>query len=74
MYKAGLDKIAQVARGASINVLPTEDIEVAVSQVFRRLSGPILAWPTLTAQFHTYSLTRHLTVVCVWMTASALTP
>ncbi len=44
-----LDKLAETSRGASINVLPNENIEVAVSTVFRRLAGPILNEPTLTA-------------------------
>lgn len=42
-----LDRLAEAARGASINVLPGEDVENAVSTVFRRLEGPILSEPAL---------------------------
>lgn len=38
-----LDKIAQETRASSTYVLPTEDVEVKVGQLFRRLTGPILA-------------------------------
>ncbi len=44
-----LDRIAQSSRAASINVLPGEDIEVAVTTVFRRLAGPVLSSPRITA-------------------------
>ncbi len=40
--------LARASRAASTFVLPEEDVEVKVSQVFRRLSGPILASPTIT--------------------------
>ncbi len=45
-----LDRIALTTRAASINVLPGENIEVAVTTVFRRLAGPVLAWPELAAR------------------------
>ncbi len=44
-----LDRIAELSRGASINVLPGDSIEMAVTDVFRRLEGPVLARPTLAA-------------------------
>lgn len=44
-----LDRIAQSSRAASINVLPGQDIEVAVTTVFRRLAGPVLSLPRITA-------------------------
>lgn len=44
-----LGAIAAESRAASTFVLPEEDVEVKVGQVFRRLSGPILAAPTLAA-------------------------
>jgi Ca-activated chloride channel homolog len=43
-----LARIADVTRGSPTFVLPQEDVEVKVSQVFRRLSGPIFASPGLT--------------------------
>ncbi len=45
-----LDKLAEVARGASINVLPGENIETSVSRVFRRLAGPVMSEPVLAAR------------------------
>lgn len=42
-----LDRIALDTRGASTFVLPQEDVEVKVGQVFARLSGPVLADPSL---------------------------
>jgi len=42
-----LSNIASSSRGASTFVMPEEDVEVKVSQVFRRLCGPILASPRL---------------------------
>lgn len=45
-----LDKLAEVARGASINVLPGENIEASVSRVFRRLAGPVMSEPMLAAR------------------------
>lgn len=42
-----LSNLAKASRGASTFVLPDEDIELAVSQVFRRLTGPTLALPRL---------------------------
>jgi Ca-activated chloride channel family protein len=44
-----LDRIAETTRGSSINVLPGESVEVAVSQTFRRLFGPVLGEPKLAA-------------------------
>src|SRR5204863_273278 len=44
-----LDRLAESARGTSVNVLPNENVESAVSTVFRRLSGPVLAEPKLIA-------------------------
>jgi hypothetical protein len=44
-----LTGLARGSRAASTFVLPEEDVEVKVSQVFRRLAGPILAAPTLKA-------------------------
>ncbi len=38
-----LEKIASETRAAATFVLPNEDVEVKVSRVFRRLSGPVLA-------------------------------
>jgi Ca-activated chloride channel family protein len=43
-----LSTLAGASRGTSTFVLPEEDVEVKVGQVFRRLSGPVLASPTLT--------------------------
>jgi Ca-activated chloride channel family protein len=42
-----LSAIAAGSRGAPTYVLPGEDLEIAMSQVFRRLSGPVLAAPRL---------------------------
>ena len=42
-----LEKIAQQSRGRSTFVLPKEDVEVKVSEVFKRLKGPVLADPKL---------------------------
>ncbi len=42
-----LNALSNESRSASTFVLPKEDVEVKVSQVFRRLSGPVLAEPTL---------------------------
>jgi Ca-activated chloride channel homolog len=44
-----LSGIADASRGATTFVLPEEDVEVKVAQVFRRLSGPVLAGPELAA-------------------------
>ncbi|MHC4931065.1 MAG: VIT domain-containing protein, partial [Planctomycetota bacterium] len=38
-----LDRIAELSRAAPTYVLPEEDVEVKVAQVFRRLYGPVLA-------------------------------
>ncbi len=42
-----LTSIANEARAAATFVFPREDVEAKVSQVFRRLSGPVLADPQL---------------------------
>ena len=42
-----LEKIARVTRATPCFVLPKEDVEVKVAQVFDRLSGPVLADPKL---------------------------
>lgn len=42
-----LERIALETRATATFVLPKEDVEVKVSQVFKRLSGPILASPKL---------------------------
>lgn len=42
-----LTGLARTTRAASTFVLPEEDVEVKVGQVFRRLSGPVLAAPKL---------------------------
>lgn len=44
-----LTGIARTSRAASTFVLPDDNVEVAVSQVYRRLSGPVLSAPRLTA-------------------------
>jgi Ca-activated chloride channel homolog len=42
-----LSHLAQKSRAVSTFVLPNEEIEAKVSQVYRRLFGPVLAQPTL---------------------------
>ncbi len=42
-----LTSIANASRASATFVFPNEDVEVKVSQVFRRLSGPVLADPQL---------------------------
>jgi len=42
-----LEKIAYETRAVSTFVLPNEDVEVKVAQVFKRLYGPVLADPRL---------------------------
>ena len=42
-----LASISKATRATSTFVLPTENVEVKVSQVFKRLSGPVLADPQL---------------------------
>lgn len=44
-----LQKLASVTRGSPVFVSPGEDVEVKVGQVFRRMSGAILASPELVA-------------------------
>lgn len=41
--------LAMNSRAASTFVLPDEDVEVKVSQVFRRLSGPVMERPRISA-------------------------
>ncbi|MCC6678781.1 MAG: VWA domain-containing protein [Phycisphaerales bacterium] len=43
-----LTALSTGSRGAPTFVLPSEDVEVKVGQVFRRLAGPVLASPALT--------------------------
>ena len=38
-----LDRVAETSRGTSEYILPNEDIEVKVAQVYKRLYGPVLA-------------------------------
>lgn len=45
-----LDKIAVETRATATFVLPKEDVEVKVGQVFKRLAGPVLAGPQLRAR------------------------
>jgi Ca-activated chloride channel family protein len=45
-----LDRIAIETRATSTYVLPREDVEVKVGQVFDRLSGPVLSEPALRAR------------------------
>ncbi len=42
-----LSVLAQASRATSTFVLPDEDVEVKVGQVFKRLSGPVLSEPRL---------------------------
>ena len=44
-----LDHLSKHSRATSTVVLPKEDVEAKVSQVYRRLWGPVLAGPALTA-------------------------
>ena len=44
-----LSAVARASRGAPTFVLPEEDVEAKVSQVYRRLTGPVLASPKVTA-------------------------
>lgn len=44
-----LTGLARTSRATSTFVLPEENVEVKVGQVFRRLSGPVLAAPKLSA-------------------------
>jgi Ca-activated chloride channel family protein len=44
-----LDKIALETRATASFVLPGEDVEVKIGQVFKRLVGPVLAGPKLQA-------------------------
>jgi Ca-activated chloride channel family protein len=38
-----LDRLAEVSRATSTYVLPQEDVELKVAQVFKRLTGPVLS-------------------------------
>lgn len=42
-----LDALAEMSRARSFFIKPEEDVEAAVSEVFKRLEDPILAEPTL---------------------------
>lgn len=42
-----LEKIASSTRATATFVLPKEDVEVKVAQVFKRLAGPVLAEPEI---------------------------
>ena len=42
-----LSKVASESRATATFVLPNEDVELKVAQVFKRLSGPVLADPEL---------------------------
>ncbi|HYE03791.1 MAG TPA: VIT domain-containing protein [Phycisphaerales bacterium] len=44
-----LNSVARAARAVPTFILPGEDVEVKVSQVYRRLSGPVLEAPRLEA-------------------------
>ena len=44
-----LEKIAYESRATTAFILPGEDVEVKVADVFRRLRGPVLADPSLSA-------------------------
>ncbi|MFI4881474.1 MAG: VWA domain-containing protein, partial [Phycisphaerales bacterium JB064] len=44
-----LTAVSRETRGAPSFVLPQEDVEVKVGQVFKRLTGPVLASPSLKA-------------------------
>jgi Ca-activated chloride channel family protein len=54
-----LDKIAQETRATSTYVLPNEDVEVKVGQVFRRLTGPVFAEARLEIEPHNPSVHAH---------------
>lgn len=43
-----LERIAWVTRATATFILPKEDVEVKVAQVFKKLQGPTLASPSLT--------------------------
>ncbi len=53
-----LTGLARNTRATSTFVLPEENVEVKVGQVFRRLSGPVLAAPKLTAVVKGEGMTR----------------
>ena len=52
-----LNAIANESRATSSFVLPKENVEAKVSQVFRRLSGPVLASPAVVALDQTGEVT-----------------
>lgn len=43
-----LDRMADASRAIATYVLPEEDVEVKVARVFKRLRGPVFAFPALT--------------------------
>ncbi|HLU38884.1 MAG TPA: VIT and VWA domain-containing protein, partial [Planctomycetota bacterium] len=45
-----LDRIAEGTGATSTYVLPGEDVELKVARVFKKLSGPVLAGPAVTAR------------------------
>ena len=45
-----LDRIAELSRASTTYVLPTEDIEVKVARLFKKLEGPVLESPELIAR------------------------
>lgn len=45
-----LNAVSRITRGAGTFVLPEEDVESKVSHVFRRLDGPLMQSPTLSAE------------------------
>ncbi|MGO9924168.1 MAG: VIT and vWA domain-containing protein, partial [Isosphaeraceae bacterium] len=47
-----LEKIAYESRATTTFILPSEDVEVKVADVFKRLRGPVLADPELTVGEH----------------------
>jgi len=58
-----LSALAQKTRAASTFVLPDEDVEVKVGQVFRKLAGPVMASPELVAGYSTRLVDGHSPVV-----------
>jgi len=54
-----LDRVAEMTRATSTYVLPTEDIEVKIGQVFRRLYGPVLSHITLASANRMRELMPH---------------
>ncbi len=54
-----LENLAYASRGRATFVLPSEDVEVKVGSVFRKLSGPVLASPILVAVDDSGNATPH---------------